>query len=296
MMKYTIYKITNIINGMFYIGKHQTLNINDNYFGSGFYLRRAIKKYGKENFKKEILFIFDNEDQMNKKERELVNEKLINDPLCYNMMLGGEGGDTWSRLGRKHSEETKKKISQKVQQYLQNAGEEGHLRRSNAAKIFNAKIKSDPIRFAQIQKKRSETMRKKKIKRSCKSFQSETSRKKISESLKAHYDKIGRKTPIKNPMPYKSINAQGKKVKVYLNDEEHTVYECDLQWYLNNGWIKGRNPNNKKPHAYTEDAKNNSSGKGKFVVNNPNTSEVKRINPSELLTYLNNGWKRGYRK
>ncbi len=35
---YTIYKITNIINGMIYIGKHQTKDVNDGYMGSGKHL------------------------------------------------------------------------------------------------------------------------------------------------------------------------------------------------------------------------------------------------------------------
>lgn len=91
-MKYTIYKTTNNLDGMFYIGKHQTSNPNDSYFGSGIRLRRAIKKYGKQNFSKEVLFIFDNEDDMNQKEIELVNEELIQDPKTYNIHLGGVGG------------------------------------------------------------------------------------------------------------------------------------------------------------------------------------------------------------
>ena len=71
-MVYTIYKVTNKINGKCYIGKHQTDDINDGYMGSGKLIKQAIRKYGLDNFSKEILFIFDNEDDMNVKERELV--------------------------------------------------------------------------------------------------------------------------------------------------------------------------------------------------------------------------------
>ena len=107
-MKYTIYQITNTINGKIYIGKHQTENINDSYFGSGTALRNAIKKYGKEYFLKEVLYVFDTEAEMNQKERELITEEFVNRPDTYNLGVGGEGGP--HRKGKLHSEETKEKM------------------------------------------------------------------------------------------------------------------------------------------------------------------------------------------
>ena len=55
MTYYLIYKTENKINGKIYIGKHITNTIGDNYLGSGIYLLNAIKKYGKENFKKRYI-------------------------------------------------------------------------------------------------------------------------------------------------------------------------------------------------------------------------------------------------
>ena len=91
-MFYTIYKITNNINKKTYIGKHQTKNLDDGYMGSGKLIRNAIKKYGVENFTKEILHVFDNEHDMDNKEKELVNEEFVKSSSNYNICEGGKGG------------------------------------------------------------------------------------------------------------------------------------------------------------------------------------------------------------
>ncbi len=168
-MKYIIYKTTNIINNKVYIGKHQTKNINDNYLGSGVALENAIKKYGKENFKKEILFIFDNEIEMNEKEKELVTESFISTNKTYNMGVGGEGGSHFK--GKKHSDETKQKLSE--------IGKKRKFSEETRYKISEAnrrRVLSD-----ETKKKLSE---KAKIR-----FESEESRKIHSELMKNFYKK-----------------------------------------------------------------------------------------------------------
>ena len=109
-MKYTVYKTTNTLNDKIYIGKHQTKDVDDGYLGSGIALEKAIKKYGKASFKKEVLFVFDSEDEMNQKEKELVTESFIASNSNYNMGVGGEGGSHFK--GKKHSEETRKRLSE----------------------------------------------------------------------------------------------------------------------------------------------------------------------------------------
>ena len=91
-MFYTIYQITNTINDKIYVGKHMTLDLNDGYMGSGTLIKRAIEKYGIDFFKKEIIHVFENEDDMNLKERELVTEEFCNREDTYNLCVGGKGG------------------------------------------------------------------------------------------------------------------------------------------------------------------------------------------------------------
>ena len=97
MKQYIIYKITNIINDHIYVGYHSTDNVDDNYMGSGKRLGHAIDKYGIQNFKKEILHIFDNKQDALKMEKEIVNEAFVLREDTYNLKIGGEGGwdHTW---------------------------------------------------------------------------------------------------------------------------------------------------------------------------------------------------------
>lgn len=90
-MYYIIYKTTNLINNKFYYGKHSTNDLNDGYMGSGKLLKNSIKKYGKENFIKEILCFCDSEQDAYELEELVITEIEVNNPQCYNIVCGGHG-------------------------------------------------------------------------------------------------------------------------------------------------------------------------------------------------------------
>lgn len=88
---YYIYKTTNLINDKIYIGRHKTNNIEDGYLGSGIILNNAIKKYGKENFKKEIIE-FCNKENINEREIFYI-QKFDSVNNGYNMTYLSTGGN-----------------------------------------------------------------------------------------------------------------------------------------------------------------------------------------------------------
>lgn len=128
-----IYKTTNLINRKIYIGQHITDNLEDNYIGCGLdnpnyiagtsIFQRAVKKYGFENFRREILEFVEKVEELSEREKFWIREhNSMNLEIGYNMTKGGDGGDTFtnnpnkelirkrfSEIQRNQSEETKKK-------------------------------------------------------------------------------------------------------------------------------------------------------------------------------------------
>lgn len=156
-----IYITTNLINGKKYIGMHT--NFDDDYLGSGKLLLRAIKKYGRENFKREIIAYAKTKEELGKLEKYYIKKyNAIEDENFYNIHEGGYGGYTmagWNeeekekyrekmskllsgpnhpRYNVKLSEDTKNKIRQAQLKHWRNLSEEGRkkfsLIMSNAVK------------------------------------------------------------------------------------------------------------------------------------------------------------------
>lgn len=139
-MHYILYRITNLVNGKIYVGVHKTRNLDDGYMGSGKLIRCAIKKYGVENFQKEILETFETAAKMYEREKQVVTWEFLERNDVYNVCRGGHGGFEFinknklnnsknqykkarQALGLKyprgttftrHTEESKKKISRSL--------------------------------------------------------------------------------------------------------------------------------------------------------------------------------------
>jgi hypothetical protein len=219
-----LYKTTCLINNRFYYGIHSTYNLKDGYLGSGAAIRKSIWKYGKENHVKEIVEFFKNREDLCKRESQIVNEDLLKNENCMNLILGGgnilpiSGSITYNKMYssdvqrsrqargvekmnwlRENDQEWKKRYSEKQSTAQKKLVEEGtsHCLTGNN---FRGKNHSCKTRFL------------------------------MSESHKKNGDQQG----IKNSQygtcwihdPIQKIN---KKIK-----------KDDLSFYLEIGWTKGR--------------------------------------------------------
>jgi len=104
-----VYVITNKVNGKQYVGDHSTDELNDNYLGSGTYIKHAIKKYGKDFFYKEIVEHFENKEIAFNAQEKYIQKYNTLTPNGYNISPSGgflNGGN--------HSKESRKKISESM--------------------------------------------------------------------------------------------------------------------------------------------------------------------------------------
>lgn len=128
-----VYITTNLINGKKYIGSRKlnspTLDscLKDAYLGSGKAFKLAVTKYGKNNFKKEIILICDNvlfyENLIlqNIKPSEKFDEN--GEKLYYNLKDYSIGGsNNFNHLGSKRSEDTKSRMRDAKKRYLHSIG------------------------------------------------------------------------------------------------------------------------------------------------------------------------------
>jgi len=144
-----IYKTTNKINGKIYIGKDS--KNNSNYLGSGVILQNAIKKYGKENFVKEIIEECKNEQHLDEREIYWINYfSAVDSEKFYNLADGGCGVssrmmyDYWKNHPERKMELSEKMSGENNPFYGKTHTEENkQLFADNARKLHTGKKRSE---------------------------------------------------------------------------------------------------------------------------------------------------------
>ena len=202
-MDHIIYKTTNITNGKYYIGKHSTSNVEDGYLGSGKLLQRAIKKYGIENFSREILFYCDSEKEALEIEKKLVTEKTVKDKNSYNVTLGGFG--TWYNVNQNHNNKNNKRQT----------GNFGWKERCKDDEFFSQRVSEG-------------------LKEYYKDHPGTFTDHKHSEKTKQI---IGKKN---SKAQSGKKNSQYGKCWIYNDTESKSIPKSEINSYLESGWIKGR--------------------------------------------------------
>jgi hypothetical protein len=218
---YTVYKVTNTTNEKIYIGVHKTLNLDDGYMGSGVHLKRAQEKYGIENFKKEILEVFENPEDMFQMESVLVNEEFVQSSETYNLKIGGEGG--WDHINS--DEEFRKAKNQKA---MINANANGaSIKGKEALKI----LRESPEWCKDVVNKRKETVQKL-YPDGIKSFEG-----------KEHTEEAKQQIGAKNSIHQTGEgNSQFGTIWIYNFDlkESKKIKKEQFPEYESLGWLKGR--------------------------------------------------------
>lgn len=179
-MYFYTYKITLLkgsLTGYYYLGQHRTNDLNDGYAGSGKIIINYYKKYDKiegETYKKEIIKFYNNLEELNRGERDLIGDKYESDDLCLNLRAGGNqigfSKEIRDKISKNHkggrikgkyyqqcqmTDEIKEKISNSQKGKKQT---EEHIRKRMLSKINSGHSKHSELTKQKI----SETKRKNK--------------------------------------------------------------------------------------------------------------------------------------
>ena len=270
------YKITNNLNGHFYYGVHNTNNLDDGYMGSGTRLHYAYKKYGIENFTKEILKYFDTMEDAFKYESEIVTENLIKNDNCYNSQLGGEGFHTAGLVVVKDNEGNHFMVSNTDKRYLS-----GELTSIIFEKIL-VKDKLGNIFFVSINDPRYLSGELKFIWNGKK--HSNKTKEKMSNTKKILKSQQGEK------------NSQYGTCWINKNGNSIKIQKEELNKYLSDGWIKGRKYSEQELDKLRKKRNYSSESMPSYNtvwIYNDDLKKSIYIKKEELDKYLSNGWIKG---
>jgi predicted nucleic acid-binding Zn-ribbon protein len=237
-----VYITTNLINGKKYIGK-DTKN-NSSYLGSGSLFKEDLKKYGKENFKKEIIEYCTNNTELELRENYWID--FYNALSCNNFYNIRNNVKNWYSDA---SEDKKEKIKNKIS----NSNKGKIFSKETKQKISNSTrgIKKGKYHTEESKRKISEANKgrkhteeeKQKISKSRKGWiPNEEIRKKMSEGKKGHKcynnpefgNKISKANKNKKRTEQQKINLS----KALKNKNMSKKWKPIMQYNLNMEFIK----------------------------------------------------------
>ena len=118
-LHYFTYVTENLVNGKRYYGAHSTANMEDGYLGSGKLILKAIAKYGKQAFSRQVIATYNSREELFEAEKQLVTKEVTEDPNTYNLAIGGLGGgpevNGFTRKGIPHDATIRHRLSELAQ-------------------------------------------------------------------------------------------------------------------------------------------------------------------------------------
>lgn len=265
-----LYKVINKVNGKYYIGVHNTKNINDGYAGSGTLLKKAFQKYGEIAFDRVILMYYDSKELASQAEANFITAEMLASDDCYNIQPGGRHVPLKTVACYDIVECKNVRIAQE-EFYAHPERYEGHtkgqIKATDASgKIFMAYIDDPRFKTGEIWDY-------------VKQFVKDTFPARVvatGQNIRVHKDDPRLLTG-------EVAHIQKGRIKVIKDGELRVIEKKHLQSYLDSGWKQG--------------------GGFKGIKRGPSKcigrchiwkgAEVLVIQKSELDQYLTEGWKRG---
>ena len=269
-MKGYIYETTNLINGKKYIGKHISNKFDDNYYGSGIGLKRALNKYGKENFKIKILEEVEDLALLSKLETDyIIKFNAVKDNNYYNNSYGGEDKG-WSGINKMYKEKP-------------------DLWRRNREK--SSKSQTGQKRTLETKTKISNSLKGR--------IFSEEHRKNISESAKKRLSMLNKEERYKIGLNFGTLGKPSliKGRTKYNSEQVRKATERMVRTKNSKEWKETIGKDTAKKISQTRKEKGLAKGKNNpmygtktVYVSNIELDIVKRVKIEELDNYIKLGW------
>lgn len=228
-----VYKTTNLITNKIYIGqKKSKIFLQEKYLGSGKLLKKSIAKYGKENFKTELVCECNSKQELDDSEIYYIDLFDARNPqIGYNIASGGAFGDSGYHQGMlgKHQSEKQKSVVAKTSSYKRS-----DEMKENFSKARQKSWQNEDYRSQQSLSRKGRKAPNKGV--PCSEEQKQKISNTVSQSLKTKWNNLSTAERQK----IGDNISKGKRGKIAITDTHKTFYISPEQWeeYENKGYYK----------------------------------------------------------